>query len=1012
MNQKIMYQTTVGDKTTALTVAFVAGTDETIWVEDSSFFPDAPNTVTIRKIDKSDLVTVKYTGKTRTSLTGVSVLQGDSERALTSTYPIGSDVSKPLTQDDIQTMQDNIRDVATAFESVATTAEFEEHVNDRSNPHVVTKDQVGLGNVDNTSDADKPVSTETLKALAKKADSEHANQHGYLGDDAINLDASQIVSGTLSLDRIPRSAIERVIVVSDDEARYALTSDDVDNGDIVKVISTSLMWSVVDTQQLSSDAGYILFTAAADWSNITNKPLVYTPGSHAKQHSVGGGDPITPASIGASLENHTHTPSEIGAAPAIHLHTPDEIGAAPVGHTHTPVELGAADRNHTHTPSDIGAAPANHSHTLDDLGAASKNHTHTPSEIGAAPANHKSRHTQGGVDALTPSDIGAALADHTHTVADIGAAGRDHAERHASNGDDPITPASIGAATVGHSHSAYANKIHAPSHATGGDDPISPSDIGAATAGHTHTEYALATHSGTHNAGSSDPITPEGIGAAAEMHSHTPDECDAAPVEHSHKGSDLTDAVDGTSIIVNSSGKLEATAGPQPTAEGVSYDNTDTGLEADTVQAAIDAIAGAAGYQVQADWTQTDDTQVSFIRNKPSTYAPTKHKSSHSMGGEDALTPSDIGAATAGHTHTEFSPSIHADQHKTGGKDAIEPSDIGAALANHSHTPASIGAADANHTHLPEDVGAAPEEHTHTSGDLLPAMDGVTINVNSDGKFEAKVSHHNSTHGTEGSDPITPADIGAADISHTHSGSDISTDGVTIIVNESGQLTALYKDQTQADWEESVPTAPGYIKNKPLIGSSAEKDVAVSGDASVDQVVLGNDSRLTDDRYPTNHKTTHAIDGEDALTPSDIGAASEGHVHTKDQVGLGNVDNTSDADKPLSDAMQTALAGKADATDIVDIVRGLVPLVDVVVPTSKWSSQTEPDVSEFPYRAEIEYNGVTEDHFVVVAFSQSDAASGQFANVCKSSDSVVYIYAKEPPSEITIQSIVASRVVV
>ena len=39
------------------------------------------------------------------------------------------------------------------------------HVGDNSNPHAVTKAQVGLGNVDNTSDADKPVSTAQQTAL-------------------------------------------------------------------------------------------------------------------------------------------------------------------------------------------------------------------------------------------------------------------------------------------------------------------------------------------------------------------------------------------------------------------------------------------------------------------------------------------------------------------------------------------------------------------------------------------------------------------------------------------------------------------------------------------------------------------------------------------------------------------------------------------------------------------------------------------------------------------------------
>ena len=44
------------------------------------------------------------------------------------------------------------------------------HVANTSNPHSVTKAQVGLGNVDNTSDANKPVSTATQGALDLKAD--------------------------------------------------------------------------------------------------------------------------------------------------------------------------------------------------------------------------------------------------------------------------------------------------------------------------------------------------------------------------------------------------------------------------------------------------------------------------------------------------------------------------------------------------------------------------------------------------------------------------------------------------------------------------------------------------------------------------------------------------------------------------------------------------------------------------------------------------------------------------
>ena len=67
-------------------------------------------------------------------------------------------------------------DAAKAAQEGAEKAESETgvalaaHMNDRGNPHAVTKAQVGLGNVDDTSDTAKPLSDATRAALAAKAD--------------------------------------------------------------------------------------------------------------------------------------------------------------------------------------------------------------------------------------------------------------------------------------------------------------------------------------------------------------------------------------------------------------------------------------------------------------------------------------------------------------------------------------------------------------------------------------------------------------------------------------------------------------------------------------------------------------------------------------------------------------------------------------------------------------------------------------------------------------------------
>lgn len=62
-------------------------------------------------------------------------------------------------------------EIKRAKEAEATiTSNLSKHTSNYENPHHVTKDQVGLDNVDNTSDINKPISTATQNALNLKAD--------------------------------------------------------------------------------------------------------------------------------------------------------------------------------------------------------------------------------------------------------------------------------------------------------------------------------------------------------------------------------------------------------------------------------------------------------------------------------------------------------------------------------------------------------------------------------------------------------------------------------------------------------------------------------------------------------------------------------------------------------------------------------------------------------------------------------------------------------------------------
>lgn len=96
-----------------------------------------------------------------------------------------------------------------------------------------------------------------------------------------NFDASKIASGTISIDRLPKAALERLIVVANDTGRFALTTATVQSGDTVKVTSTGKMYLIKDESKLNSEDGYEPYTASqassVPWSGVTGKPSTFTP---------------------------------------------------------------------------------------------------------------------------------------------------------------------------------------------------------------------------------------------------------------------------------------------------------------------------------------------------------------------------------------------------------------------------------------------------------------------------------------------------------------------------------------------------------------------------------------------------------------------------------------------------------------------------------------------------------------------------------------------------------------
>lgn len=127
----------------------------------------------------------------------------------------------------------------------------------------------------------------TANITVPTAVSELTNDSGYLTSSS-NLDASKLTSGTVDIARLPQGALERLVKVANEAARYALTTADVQLGDTVQQLDTGIMYVVTDTDHLDSAAGYTEYTAgtaaSVPWSGVTGKPTfaaVATSGAYS-----------------------------------------------------------------------------------------------------------------------------------------------------------------------------------------------------------------------------------------------------------------------------------------------------------------------------------------------------------------------------------------------------------------------------------------------------------------------------------------------------------------------------------------------------------------------------------------------------------------------------------------------------------------------------------------------------------------------------------------------------------
>lgn len=189
--------------------------------------------------------------------------------------------------------------------------------------------------------------------------------HTHGNSDITSLDASKITSGTIDIARLPKGALERLVTVANQTARFALTSSDVQLGDTVKQLDTGVMYIVSDESKLSSADGYTEYTAGSatsvPWSGVQNKPSTYTPSSHTHGNITNDGKLGTASKVLISDSNKKITTSSVSDTELGYL-----SGVTSAIQTQI---SGKANASHTHSASDItsGLATVATSGSYNDL---------------------------------------------------------------------------------------------------------------------------------------------------------------------------------------------------------------------------------------------------------------------------------------------------------------------------------------------------------------------------------------------------------------------------------------------------------------------------------------------------------------------------------------------------------------------------------------------------------------------------------------------------------------------
>lgn len=225
----------------------------------------------------------------------------------------------------------------TGWELEGVKSSLKGHIDDQNNPHGVTKAQVGLEQVDNTADADKPISTAQQTAFDQKADATAFASH--VDDITRHITAAERDKWNATADSTAvASHINDTVVhiTAAEREKWNATAD-----------------STTVASHISDAVAHITAVEREEW-NAKQDALVFDAKPTADSQN-----PVTSGGIKAALDKKS--PLSHGLHVEFPSSMPEMNGSASMGSAST-----CARSDHIH-PTDTSRAAVSHRHSISDI---------------------------------------------------------------------------------------------------------------------------------------------------------------------------------------------------------------------------------------------------------------------------------------------------------------------------------------------------------------------------------------------------------------------------------------------------------------------------------------------------------------------------------------------------------------------------------------------------------------------------------------------------------------------